>query len=717
MSRRKKKNRAKKNTLESLNYPSKKVSSSRLPTFFVCLALVAITWAVFGQTLRHDFVNLDDHTYVYENPLITQGITTNGIISAFTHSHALNWHPLTTISHMLDCQLYGLRAGWHHLTNVALHTLAVLLLFLLLNQMTDAFWRSAFVAALFAIHPLHVESVAWVSERKDVLSAVFFMLTLRSYVQYVRKPSAGRYLLVAVLFLFGLMSKPMLVTLPFVLLLLDYWPLRRIRDQRLEVGSQLRRLVAEKIPLFALSAFSCAATLLVQIYSTEKLEQLPFIWRLKTAVVSYGAYIWQMFWPARLAAFYPHPNDQLPFWQICLACVFLISVSLLSILWIKRRPYVFTGWFWYVGMLVPVIGLVEAGEQARADRYTYLPQIGLYILITWGVADLVETMTRRKFDQQLVTSGAQTSTTRSHDFEIYRPEYGRYRMLWAAAAAMIIIVLSWCAFVQTSYWKNSEILWNHALDVTTNNDVAHNNLGHLLLRRNDLESAISHFEAALEIRSHTVAAHYNLGTALIENNLGTALAHSGRLTEATSHYDKAIELRPDYGDSYFNLGTVLFQQGRTDEAIAQWQKGLATRPNDAGFHTALASAFLKKGFQKDAIAEYEQAMQIFPRDVVTRNNLAWLLATSSDASIRDGKRAIELAEQTVQLSNGNDATYLRTLAAAYSEVGRFSEAIAVTRQAAGLAAMQGKTDVLNRLKKDLVDYQQQLPLREVSNDK
>jgi tetratricopeptide (TPR) repeat protein len=419
-----------------------------------------------------------------------------------------------------------------------------------------------------------------------------------------------------------------------------------------------------------------------------------------------------MFWPARLAAFYPHPNDQVPFWQVVLAMAFLISVSLLAILLRKKRPYIFTGWFWYVGMLVPVIGLVEAGEQARADRYTYLPQIGLYLLITWGISDLLATMTTHKFGSPSVTSESQPSSRRSHGVQTNAPAYPK--ILCAGVAAAIIIAFSWSAFVQTSYWKNSELLWNHTLAVTTDNDVAHNNLGHLFLRRNEPDNAISHFEAALQIRSRTTAAHYNLGGALIENNLGTALARKGRLVEASSHYEKAVKLRPDYGDPYFNLGSVLFQQGRTDEAIAEWQKALATQPNDAGFHTALGGAFFKKGLHKNAIAEYEHATRIFPRDFVARNNLAWLLATSSDGSLRDGKRAIELAEQTVQLSNGKDASYLRTLAAAYSEVGRFSEAIAVAQRAAALATMQGKTDVADRLKKDLVVYQEQAPVREIS---
>ena len=284
----------------------------RVTDLLVCLGLVAVTWAVFGQTLTHDFVNFDDHVYVYENPLVIRGLSTEGIIGAFTHTHARNWHPLTTLSHMLDCQLYGLNAGGHHLTNVILHTISVLLLFLVLKQMTGALWQSAFVAALFAIHPLHVESVAWIAERKDVLSAVFFMLTLAAYARYARAPSAPRYLLVALLFAFGLMSKPMLVTLPFVLLLLDYWPLGRIGGQKSEVGSRLRRLITEKIPLFALSALSCVATLLTQRQGPSAIDQLPFLWRLNNTFVSYVTYIWQMLWPVRLAVFYPHPNDRLP---------------------------------------------------------------------------------------------------------------------------------------------------------------------------------------------------------------------------------------------------------------------------------------------------------------------------------------------------------------------------------------------------------------------
>src|SRR6266446_9717315 len=324
----------------------------------ICALLAAITWAVFSQTLTYPFVTYDDPQYVYANPDITAGVSLPRISWAFTHTIAGNWHPLTTISHMLDCQLYGLKPAGHHFTNVFLHTTAVILLFLLLRAMTRTLWQSFFVAALFAIHPLHVESVAWISERKDMLSAVFFMLTLGAYIRYVRARSVTSYLLVLLLFALGLMSKPMMVTVPFVLLLLDYWPLGRITH----VG--FSKALAEKVPLFALSVFSSVVTLFTQFQSTRTMSQLPLPWRLSNAAVSYVVYIWQLLWPVRLAAFYPHPNDQLRLWQVLLSVAFLIAVTLLAIYRRKEQPYIFTGCFWYLGMLVPVIGLVQAGEQA-----------------------------------------------------------------------------------------------------------------------------------------------------------------------------------------------------------------------------------------------------------------------------------------------------------------------------------------------------------------
>jgi tetratricopeptide (TPR) repeat protein len=657
-------------------------AKSRVTDSLVCLGLVAVTWAVFGQTLTHDFVNFDDHVYVYENPLVIRGLSTEGMIGAFTHTHARNWHPLTTLSHMLDCQLYGLNAGGPHLTNVILHTISVLLLFLVLKQMTGALWQSAFVAGLFAIHPLHVESVAWIAERKDVLSAVFSMLTLAAYAHYARAPSPFRYLLAALLFAFGLMSKPMLVTLPFVLLLLDYWPLGRIGAQKSEIRSRLPRLITEKIPLFALSAFSCIATLFAQRQGPSAIDQLPFLWRLENTFVAYVTYIWQLLWPARLAVFYPHPNDHLPLVEVTLAIALLVGISLLAIYLRGTKPYLVTGWFWYLGMLVPVIGLVQVGEQAHADRYTYLPQIGLYIMIAWTVGGLRLESTRVR------------------------------RVLAGVIAAMAIVSLGVRALGQTSYWKNSETLWNHALAITGENDVAHNNLGFLFLRRGELDKAISEFQAALDIRSRTTQAHYSLGAALIQSNLGNALARKQLWDAAVDHLQEAVRLRPDYADAYFNLGSVLFQQGRIDQAIAHWRKALEIRPRDAQAHRNVASALRKQGNLKEAISEYEQALNIAPEDSVALNNLAWILATCSDASMRDGARAVTLAAKALQASEGRDPTFVRTLAAARAEAGQFAEAVATAEAAKALANTQSKPALAKRLEEEITLYRARVAVRE-----
>jgi tetratricopeptide (TPR) repeat protein len=647
---------------------------------------------VFGQTVRHDFVNFDDHVYVYDNPMVRGGLTINGLVGAFTHPHARNWHPLTTISHMLDCQLYGLSAGGHHFANVVLHTIAVLLLFRVLRVATGALWPSAFVAALFAIHPLHVESVAWVSERKDVLSAVFLMLTLAAYVRYARAPSPGRYFIVAITFELGLMSKPMLVTVPFVLLLLDYWPLRRFdKVARLKPGAGITGslnqrpsfLFLEKIPLFVLSGLSCLVTIWAQDQATGSLEQLPFTWRLNNALVSYIEYVWQTFRPARLAVFYPYPNNSLSIWKVTLASAFLLAFSATALFLRKKRPYVLTGWLWYVGMLVPVIGIVQIGEQGHADRYTYLPHIGLFLLIVWIAVDLA------------------------------RARHLRREYLWLAGTTTVA-VLSYGAAVQTSFWKNSEGLWSHALSVTANNDFAHNNLGFLYLQRGELDKAISHFETALKIRSGNGQTRYNLGTALVHMNLANAVARKGRPAEAIVHYEEAIKLRPDYGDAYYNFGSVLFQQGRVDDAITQWQKGLAIQPNDAAAHTSLGNAFLQKGWPEQAIVHYQSALQIDPGEVSARNNMAWVLATSSDPSIRNGAKAVSLATQAVELSGGKEAIFFRTLAASYGECGKFAEAIAAAEKGQMIAISRGDSHLARTFEKDIALYRADIPLHQAA---
>ena len=662
-------------------------------TIFIYLLLAGITWSVFGQTLGHEFVNFDDDLYVYDAHEISGGITINGIQAAFTHLQAHNWHPLTTISHMLDCQLYGLKAGGHHFTSVLLHTVVVLLLFRVLRQMTGAVWKSAMVAALFAVHPLHVESVAWVSERKDVLSAVFFLLMLGAYVRYTRSESLTRYLAVAVLLAAGLMSKPMLVSAPVILLLLDYWPLHRFDQaslvrERANISKPvtrsrvIRRLFLEKVPLLILSAASCVVTFMLQKRATGAIPSLPFLWRVQNAFASYMIYIWQTLWPTHLAVFYPHPNNTLAIWHVVLAIGFVLAISLAVIVFRSERPYLFTGWFWYLGMLVPVIGLVQVGEQGHADRYTYLPHIGLFVLAVWLVAD--------------VTAAAK-----------FRPRVA------IAAAVVIIVALASATFIQTSYWRNSETLWTHALAVTSDNDFAHNNLGYLCVDRGELDKAISHFETALRIRSGKQDTHYDVGTAFVQMNLADSLARKGQSDEAMVHYDEAIKLQPNYADAYYNRGNVLFAKGRIDEAIADWEKTLQIQPNDADAHTGLGNALLQKSSLRDAIAHYEKALALAPQDPHSRNNMAWALATSSDASIRDGTRAVSLAQEAVELSGGKEPNFLRTLAAAYAENKRFAEAISVAKQGHAIASAQSNWALADKIRADIALYRRRTPLRRV----
>jgi tetratricopeptide (TPR) repeat protein len=541
---------------------------------------------------------------------------------------------------MLDCQLHGLKAGWHHFTNVLLHTIAVLLLFVALQQMTGALSRSAFVAALFAIHPLHVESVAWVAERKDVLSAVFFMLTLLAYIRYARAPSAWRYLTVAFAFALGLMSKPMVVTLPFVLLLLDYWPLRRITDRRSDVGRHLLKLVLEKIPLIALSVVSSTVTFLAQRGAIGWTEQLPMLARINNAMVTYVIYVRQMLWPANLAVFYTHPENRLPSWEISLALVVLIGITMAAVILRKDTPYFITGWLWYLGMLVPVIGLVQVGWQGHADRYTYLPQIGLYIAATWAAADLTAS-------------------------------WHHQRIFLSAAALLVIGALTWTAWIQTSYWRDSETLFSHALAVTGKNDVAENNLGIVFLEKGKLDQAISMLQAAIDLRPENGPAH---------NNLAKALLQKGRLDQAMVHYRKFMEIEPQNVEARNILGTALIQQKHVREAIDQWTEALAIQPENGN----------------------------------AASNLAWVFATCPEDSIRDGTRAVELGEKALRISGGKIPMIYRVLAAAYAESGRFADAVETARRGAELANSQGNPGLATELQNNIALYEAARPMRDPS---
>ena len=648
-------------------------SGSRRATVGVCLALAALVWLVFGQTLQHEFVNFDDDVYVYQNPMAKGGLTCAGITWAFAHPHQANWHPLTTLSHMLDCQLYGLNPRGHHLTSVLLHGATAILLFLVLRQMTGSLWPSALVAALFAIHPLRAESVAWVAERKDVLSGFFFVLTLGAYARYVRQPkSALRYSLVLVLFALGLMSKPMLVTAPFVLLLLDYWPLRRIPEPR--IGSIPRGVLLEKIPLLALAGASCVVTIFAQHEAIRQAQAVPMTLRIENALVSYAAYLAQMVYPAGLAAAYPYPLGGLPPLKIVLAILLLVAVSAAAFYWRRPRPWLMTGWLWYLGMLVPVIGLIQVGQQAHADRYTYLPQIGLCLLVTWT---LVEWSARQP----------------------------NRRALFAAGAAASLALLAACARVQAAYWRDSESLWTHTLACTSDNALAESNLGNFLYQKNRLDEALVHCQKTLELQPDDVGAN---------NCLGFILLQKGRVNEAISHFQTALRAQATYSPAHNNLGMALLQLGRVDEAIAHFRSALEHDSSIADFHNNLGAALVRKGQFQEAVGNYEQALQLNPDYPGACNNLAWVLATCPQGSLRNGGRAVQLAQRADQLAGGDNLVILRTLAAAYAEAGRFREALETARRALQQAAAQNNAAWADTLQKECQLYLAASPLRDPS---
>ena len=689
----------------------------------ICVFLATITWLVFGQTLGHGFVNYDDQQYVYDNLEVTSGLTLHGLTWAFTHSHFNNWHPLTWLTHMLDWQLYERKAGGHHLTNLLFHTASVLLLFGVLAQMTGALWRSAFVAALFAIHPLHVESVAWIAERKDVLSGVFFMLTLGAYVRYVRRQTLGRYAIMWLLFACGLMSKPMLVTLPFVLLLLDYWPLNRVANQRLEVGSRrsgvstqppwslVGHLILEKVPLLVLCVASSVATLLAQGNAIVSISRLPFWWRLNNAFLSYVVYVRQMLWPFRLAPFYTYPQT-FPGWEVAGSILLLIGITTAAIALRRGHPYLVTGWLWYLGMLLPVIGVVQVGSQAHADRYTYLPQIGLYLALTWITADLAKSW--------------------------------RCRWILPATATTVIAFLSCIAWIQASYWREGESLWKHTLAVTGNNETAHSLLGDLAFQKGLIDEAAAHYQAAVNVWPSSPTFQAKLGKALLrkglkdkaivhfqkaiesasnrtdaeraelQSDIGNELLQKGLVDEAIVQFQQALELAPTDRIIHNDYGNALLRKGLVDEAIVQFQKALNLGVEDAyasSIHYNLGNAFRQNKLLGEAVAQYREALKRDPGLVAAQGNLAWTLATASDASLRNGSQALELATQANQLSGGRDPIILRALAAAYAENGQFSKAFESAKSALELATTQRNQALVKALHHDISLYQIGLPYR------
>ncbi|MFC1532333.1 tetratricopeptide repeat protein [Thermodesulfobacteriota bacterium] len=544
---------------------------------YICIILSIATILLFLPVKNHEFIDYDVHDYVIDNPNVRKGITYNGILWAFTHTVSGNWHPITLLSHMLDCELYGLNPKGHHISNLLFHIANTVLLFLVLMRMTCAIWMSAFVAALFAIHPLHVESVAWIAERKDVLSTFFWMLAIYAYMHYIERPCIRRYIPILLFFAMGLMSKPMLVTLPFFLLLLDYWPLRRFDfggsrnadeshdTDSINLKSQMIRLfhlTLEKVPLLAISTVACIITILAQQSwgAVRTLETFPLNIRIANSLISYICYIGKMIWPHKLAVFYPHPGDAISLLQATGSALTLAFITVLVFRIARQYPFLTVGWFWYLGILLPVIGLIQVGDQKMADRYTYVPIIGLFIILAWGCHSLSKNWRYRKIILTLLAGFALS-----------------YSAIFTRA--------------QLHHWNNSIALFEHALDVTSNNYIAHYNLGIIQSR--------------------------------FENP-----------REAVRHFSEALKIDPESSDAHFNLGYIFTLKDDIRKAIYHYHEALRIDPDHERAHNDLGVAFIKMGKLKDAISHFSEALRISPGYLEAKNNLSVALQESGD--YRDG---------------------------------------------------------------------------------
>ena len=588
--------------------------------------LVAITLYAYVPVRHYGFTNYDDPQYVTQNPNLAGGLTWNGIKWAFTTGYQSNWHPLTWLSHMLDVQLFDTNAGAHHLTNVGFHVANTLLLFWVLVQLTANADCSALIAGLFAVHPLHVESVAWIAERKDVLSTFFWILTLGAYVLYVRRPRKSTYLSVLMFFALGLMAKPMLVTLPFVLLLLDFWPLRRFKPGD---SSNIPELLWEKVPLLVLTGISSFVTFFVQQAggSVVGVETIPISSRVANAFIAYFTYLQETFWPTRLAVLYPAVLEIRDWWWA--AALGLVALSIVSISARKRWPYIPLGWFWYLGTLVPVIGLVQVGRQATADRYTYVPLIGLFIIVAFGMSDAL--------------SGLRSG-----------------KLLFLVMSGLTIAACLWITRTQLRYWTDSKALWTHTLDVTGENALAHFNLAVALGDEGKLDEAMPHYAEAVRIdptlrsKPQYLEAQYDWANLLINaggserleqaashlaeairskpdipeahNALGIDYMAQGKLDQAEAEFAEAIRLKPDYASAHNNLGTALGNQGQVERAISEYREAVSLDPALADAHGNLGILLAKEGKVDDAIAQFSEVLRIDPNDPVARTWLANLSA-------------------------------------------------------------------------------------------
>ena len=600
----------------------------------ICVLLVLVTFATFSQVQDHEFIGYDDPIYVTENLNVQAGLTSESISWAFTTFAGGNWSPLTWFSHMLDYQLYGLQAKGHHLTSLFFHIANSLLLFLVLFRMTGALWKSAFVSVVFALHPLNVESVAWVAERKNVLSTLFWLMTMWAYIHYIQKPSIKRYSLVIAFFTLGLMSKAMLVTLPFVLLLLDFWPLRRLKfskergsnevlEKNIGKKSEVSKLVFEKTPLFLLTIGLSILTFIAQkrTGAMNYAENLTFSIRVTNAMVSYLEYLEKMVWPRGLSILYPHPGNALAEWKGILCGIALVGISIISIRLIRKAPYFLIGWLWYLGTLVPVIGIVQVGRQAMADRYAYIPLIGVFIIVAWGAPEL---LSKWRFKKKVLS----------------------------VSAGIIIFALLITTWEQVSHWKNSITIFKHAIKINPDSAEPHYNLGVALVAEGKNEEAIYHYKIAIKINPDSADAY---------NNLGSALLREQKIEAAISNYKIAIKINPDFADAHYNLGVALVAEGMNEEAISNYKMAIKINPDFAGAHYNLGVALVAEGKNEEAIYHYKIAIKINPDFADAHYNLGKALVAEgmNEEAIFHYKMAIKVKSDYFNAYINLSAAYLR----------------------------------------------------------
>ncbi len=625
------------------------MARSRIPMWLMAALLVLVTTALYWPATRYGFINFDDPDNVTANPHVQGGLNWSGVKWAFSNTEqAAYWAPLLWLSHQLAWQFFGANAWGHHLINVLLHAINTALVFLVFRRMTGATWRSLMLAALFGLHPLRVESVAWVTERKDVLSTFFWMLTLWTYAKYVEAAEGGNsrsgtwYGAALTLLALGLMTKAMLVTVPCVLLLLDYWPLGRFQ------AGGAWRMVREKIPFFALAAAASVTTFVVQKQggAVIAIQTLPLGARCGNALISYCRYLGKLFWPADLAVFYPHPGYW-PIGQVLLAGGLIAGISMFVLMKRRQYPFLLVGWLWFCGTLVPVIQLVQSGEQAMADRFTYVPSLGLLILVIWGAYEL----TRRR----------------------------RYQvMLLSAVGSAAVILCLGLTRLQLGYWKNSETLFRQALEVTKNNQFAHKALGDALLKEGQIDEAIRQFQEAIRLKPDDADIHYNLGNALLKkdqtdeairqfhevvrlkpddadahNNLGNAFLKQGQIDEAIRQFQEVIHLKPDDAEAHNNLATALGRNGQIDEGINQFQEAVRLNPDDPNIHYNFGNALLKNDQIAEAIRQYEEVIHLTPDDAEAHNNLGIALGRKGqiEEAIREFQEAIHLKPDYTDAQN------------------------------------------------------------------